>query len=448
MEGKGERDSWSGQLGFILAASASAVGLGNLWRFPSCAAKYGGGIYILFYIIIAATLGVALINTEISIGRLTRLSPSRAFRQMSRHWSWIGILGMIIPAIILPYYCVVGGWVTKYCFDSFAAFFTETSSDFGALVAGFAEEGACTFVFAAATMAFVFLGVRGGIEKSNKFMMPALLLLIMGVVVFVIFQDGMGEGLKYYLVPDVSRLCIDGEFSWTMLAKTIFAALSQVVFSLGLAMGIMITYGSYVQKEDSIPQAGKRIVFCDTFVALMAGIIVIPPALMFGGADMAMKAGPGLMFESLPKVFAAMPCARLVALSFFLLVFFAALTSSISIAETVTSSICDWLRIKRTTGAIITSAILVLGAIPTVITIDFLEWSDFSVNAILLPVVSFFTCIFIGWIVGPKTILDEMGEGVPFGSRFYSFTMRWAAPVLISVVFVTTLLSGLKVISL
>lgn len=448
MEDNGERASWSGQLGFILAASASAVGLGNLWRFPSCAAKYGGGVFILVYVILAATLGVALLNTEIAIGRATRLSPSRAFRQMRRHWAWIGVLGMIVPAVILPYYCVVGGWVTKYCADSFAAFFTEVNPDFGALIDGVADEGICTFVFAAATMALVFLGVRTGIEKSNKFMMPALLLLVIGVAVFVLFQDGMGEGLRYYLVPDFSRLGTDGSFSWTMLAKTIFAALGQMVFSLGIAMGILITYGSYVRKEDSIPKAGMRIVFCDTFVALVAGIVVIPPALKFGGVDMAVKAGPGLMFDALPKVFAAMPCSRIVALAFFILVFFAAITSSISIAETVTSSICDWLRVKRSTGGIITSAIAVFGAIPSVITLDFLEWSDFAANAVLLPIGAFSICVFIGWIAGPRTVLDEMGEGVPFGPRFYSFIMRWAAPILIAVVFVTSILAGLNVISL
>ena len=444
----GGRASWSGQLGFILAAAGSAVGLGNVWRFPSCAAKYGGGVFILIYVVMAATLGLALINTEMAIGRATRLSPSRAFRQMRRHWSWIGVLGMIVPAIILPYYCVVGGWVVKYCADSFMSLFTEVESNFGALVGGMAEEGTCTFVFAAATMAMVFLGVRGGIEKANKFMMPALLILVLGVAAFVLLQDGMGEGLKYYLVPDFSRLSVDGVFSWTKLAKTVFAALGQMVFSLGIAMGIMITYGSYARKEDSIPKAGKRIVFCDTFVALMAGIVVIPPALKFGGVEMAEKAGPGLMFESLPNVFGAMPCSSLVALAFFVLVFFAALTSSISIAETVASSICDWLHVKRFTGAMITSAIAFLGAIPSVLTIDFLDWSDFAANAVLLPIGAFATCAFVGWVAGPKIVLDELGPNVPFGRRFYSFVMRWAAPILIAIVFVTSILAGLKLISI
>lgn len=428
------RATWTGQLGFVIAAAASAVGLGNIWRFPTTAAKYGGGVFLAIYAILTATLGVALLATEIAIGRKTRLSPSKCFGPAgggSAKWSAVGWLGTLIPAVILPYYCVVGGWVLKYL--------VNFHTDFNGFLADDVSEGVWTFVFGSAVIALILLGVRKGIELSNKILMPALLFLMLGIALFIILGMDSGAGLKYFLLPSVERLSADGSFSFLSLGKCILAAMGQMFFSLSIAMGIMITYGSYVPKDTSIPRAAARIALCDTFVAVVAGVIVIAGAFASAQPEAIEKAGPGLLFDALPKVFTWLPLGRYVAFAFFALVFFAALTSAISIAETVTASFCDATGAGRKKGALVAYAWIILGAAPCVLDINILDRADFAANNLLMPVCAFLTCIWVGYVKKPVWILDELGLSSPIIRRAYSILIRYLAPALILLIFATQL---------
>ena len=428
-----KRSSWSGHLGFVLAAAASAIGLGNLWRFPANAAGHGGGVFLLVYVLLTVLFGIPLLVTEISLGRRTRRSPSRTFRKLNRRWWGVGALAMLIPAIILPYYCVVGGWVTRYFV---ASLFGGTDTiDFMAWSGDAASVGAHSLAFLGATMALILLGVRKGIENSNKVMMPALLVLTFAIAAYVALSPSCLQGLKYYALPDFSRLGGAGG-----MGKTVLAAMGQMFFSLSIAMGIMITYGSYVPKGDSIPKAAGRIAICDTLVALLAGVIIIPSAFAFGGAELAQTGGVGLMFVSLPKIFAAMPFGRVVGAAFFTLVLFAALTSAISIAETVASSICDFTLWSRRKGAIVTFAWALAAGLPSVLSMRALEASDFLADLVLMPICAFLTCIVVGWVAGPKVVLDEIGEHRRPVRAAYSFFIRYLAPLFIAIVFVSGLL--------
>ena len=434
---KTKRDSWSGQLGFIIAASASAVGLGNLWRFPSYAATYGGGIFLLTYLLLFLGFGVFLLITEIAIGRATRLSPIEAFRKLNQRWIFVGWLGTVIPFLIMPYYGVIGGWCLKYLGQYF---FAGTAPDFDQAVGNAPEAVTMMLLFAAMTFAFIWFGVQKGVERSNKVMMPALLTLTVAMAVFVCCQSGARAGLKYYLVPDFSRLMVDGRFSPPLLGKMLLAGMGQMFFSLSIAMGIMITYGSYVPEETHMPKSAFQIGFCDTLVAFVAGIIIVPPVFAFGGEALAKTAGPGLMFVSLPQVFAQMPCTRLVAVAFFTLVLFAALTSNISLCETCVASLCDRTGINRRIGTVAVAVYAALAAIPSAVSLGFLDKVDYFANNILMPVCAFSTCIFIGWIVGPDFVRYEAtkhGRHRMFGFGYYRVLIRYLAPLMFVAIFLS-----------
>lgn len=432
-----DRGSWSGQLGFVISAAASAVGLGNLWRFPANAATYGGGIFLLTYLLLFFGFGVFMLITEISIGRATRLSPIEAFRKLNRRWVFVGWLGTVIPFLIMPYYGVIGGWCLKY----FAEYlFVGSAPDFGAVTGNAAESVFMMAVFAFLTFVFVWFGVEKGVERSNKVMLPALLFLVLGVAAFVLCQPESRPGLKFYFVPDFSRLCADGSFSPMLLGKMILAALGQMFFSLSIAMGIMITYGSYVPEATHMPKSAFHIGFCDTVVAFLAGLIIIPPVFAFGGEELARSAGPGLMFVSLPQVFAQMPCSRMVALAFFLLVLFAALTSNISLCETCVASLCDRTGLKRRTGTLLVAVYTVTAGLPSAISLGFLDKADYLTNNVLMPVCAFSTCIFIGWIAGPDFVRYEAtkhGRHRMFAFGYYRILIKYLAPVMFAAIFIS-----------
>ena len=301
---KEKRASWSGSLAFVLAASASAVGLGNLWRFPYLAAKYGGGVFIAVYLLLSLTLGFTLLVTEIALGRYSRQSQLTAFRQLGHpRWNFLGVLSTIIPLFILPYYNVIGGWVVKY----FAAYVKLVSGGgglenpqafFESFIAAPWDPFVCMLLFTVVTCAVIIIGVKNGIEKANLVMMPILLVMACCIAVYVAMLPGAGEGIRFYLIPDFS--------SCDNIGKVVLGAMGQMFYSLSLAMGIMITYGSYMRRCDSVPKASVRIVAADTFVAVLSGFMIIPVVVMFatasGGGRAAIDAGPGLMFVTLPKV--------------------------------------------------------------------------------------------------------------------------------------------------
>ena len=447
------RAGWSGSLAFVLAAAASAIGLGNLWRFPYLAAKYGGGVFIAVYLGLSLTLGLALLVTEIAIGRASRQSQLTAFQALGHpRWHFLGVMATVVPLFILPYYDVIGGWVVRY-FRAYAALaaggggIADPQAFFDSFVAAPWEPFVCMAVFAAAASAVVTMGVRNGIEKANLVMMPALLAMAVGLSAYVAFQPGAIAGIRYYLVPDFS--------SCGCVGKVVLGAMGQMFYSLSLAMGIMITYGSYMRKGDSVQGAAARIVAADTFVAVLSGFMVIPMVVLFaassgaeGGATI--DAGPGLMFVTLPRVFASLgPSGAWLGLVFFLLVLFAALTSAISMTEACVAAVCDYFGIsRRRSVAVVLAWTVAIGSLSAFgygrwawirpFGLSALEFFDSAMN-LLTPVVAALTCVFAGWVYGPWRILGECAaEGRRARARaFYSVMVRYVAPALVVAILVS-----------
>ena len=479
-----KRASWSGQMAFVLAAAASAIGLGNLWRFPYLAAQYGGGTFILIYLLLVVTLGFTLMTTEISIGRMTQQSQLTAYSKLHTGWGFIGLLGTVIPVLIVPYYCVIGGWVIKY-FTAYFQMVTTGANPFlneagemasGAYFGSFISSNFAPFgygmLFILICALVIVLGVKNGIEKSNAILMPLLFIFAIGISIYVCCLPGAGAGIKYYLVPNMDSLRAIGEdgaahFSIAQLAKTILGAMGQMFYSLSLAMGIMITYGSYMRKEDSIEKSVRRIEIFDTLIAVIAGLMIIPVVHMFAvktGTPVkeAMNAGPGLMFITLPNVFADFGrMGAWVGMIFFLLVIFAALTSAISLYEACVASVCDLLNMKRRNATFFMffviaflAAFSALGYGPwekvTLFKMPFLDFFDFITNSVLMPIVAAATCIFVGWVLKPRAIEDEIlfGEKRFVSAGLYNVMVKYVAPVLITAILVSEICRGLAAIGI
>ncbi|MDU6010741.1 MAG: sodium-dependent transporter [Slackia sp.] len=438
------RSTWSGKWMFILAAAASAVGLGNMWRFPYLAAKYGGGMFLLTYVVLVFTFGVSMLILEISLGRRTKLSAIGAFSHFGRKYLPIGILASLVPFIITPYYSIIGGWVTKYTF----AYIAEPSAVTGdGYFAGFITSPVSSFVFMAIFMAATFivvaLGVKGGIEKANLVMMPALIVMAIALSVYTLTLPGAIDGLLYYVTPDFSK------FSPELL----IGALGQMFYSLSLAMGIMITYGSYLEKKEDIVQSSARIAGFDLLVSFLAGLMIVPTSFVaLGGGDaVAEKAGPSLMFGTLPQLFDSLGAAgQAVGLVFFLLVLFAALTSAISLVEACTSIVHDATHWTRTKSMVVTMVAIFLGGIfinlgynhlsfiqPLGEGSSILDLADFLSNSVIMPIVALFTCLLVGWFVKPQQFIEEIKDGSAFkAAGAWTVMIKYIAPVLVAIILV------------
>ena len=442
-----ERSNFTGKIGFVLAAAGSAVGLGNIWRFPYLAAKYGGGIFLLVYIALAVTFGFALMIAEIAIGRKTGLSAIEAFKSLNKKYAFVGWLAAIVPAIILPYYSVIGGWVVKYlaAFISGGAAATAGDTYFGGFISSTGEPILWFMVFLGITALVVLCGVEKGIEKVSKWMMPILVVLSLVVAIYGVCMPGAIEGVKYYILPDF------GKFS----ATTVLAAMGQLFYSMSLAMGIMITYGSYMKKEVSLESSVTQIELFDTGIAFIAGLMIIPAVFTFsGGTPEALGKGPSLMFVTLPKVFETMAGGTFVGAVFFLLVLFAALTSSISLMETVVSIVCDKAKIDRKMACLIVFIFSVaVGLLSTlgygiwaevkIIGLQFLDFFDFISNSVLMPVVAFFTCIFVGYVIKPKAIEEEVELSGKFKRKaLFNAIIKYVAPVCIVLILISSVLDA------
>ena len=448
-----KRSSFSGKIGFVLAAAGSAVGLGNLWRFPYLAARYGGGIFLLVYLILAVTFGFTLMIAEISLGRKTGLSAIGAFQKLNRKYSFIGYLAALVPIIILPYYSVIGGWVIKY-FSAFISGQTQAAAQDGYFEAFIGQTGQPIMwlaIFVLATAVVVFLGVEKGIEKASKALMPLLVLLTVGIAIYSVCLPGAWEGLVYYVKPDLKH------FSFT----TVVAAMGQLFYSMSLAMGIMITYGSYMKKEVNLEKSVTQIEFFDTGIAFFAGMMIVPAVFVFNGGDgAAINAGPGLMFVTLPKVFNSMPMGTVVGALFFVLVLFAALTSSISLMETIVSIVQDKLHWGRRISTIVVTLFTLAVALPSSLGfghwsgiqplgMSFLDFFDFISNSILMPIVAFLTCIFVGFVVKPKTVIDEVKINSSFRrEKLFVIMIQYIAPVCLIIILVSSILNALGIITI
>ncbi len=450
---KEKRSSFTGKIGFVLAAAGSAVGLGNIWRFPYLAAKYGGGIFLLVYLVLAVTFGFSLMCAEIMLGRKTGKSAIHAFGELNKKWGFIGGLVSLVPILILPYYSVIGGWVTKYfaVFVSGGAAASAENGFFGSFISSTVEPIVWFLVFIGLTALVVILGVEKGVEKVSKVMMPVLVILTICIAVYIMFMPGAMEGVIYYIKPDFSKFSV----------TTVLAAMGQLFYSMSLAMGIMITYGSYMKKDVSIESSVRNIEIFDTGIAFLAGLMIVPAAYMFYGGDTEqLKAGPTLMFDTLPKVFDTMPGGAIIGAVFFLMVLFAALTSSISLMETVVSIFRDkfgWGR--KFTCIVVFIGCVVLG-IPSslgfgvwdfisVAGLSILDMFDFISNSVLMPIVAFLTCIFIGYVVKPEMFIEEAEFSCEFKSKkLFRVMIKYVAPVFIVLILITSILSVLGIMSI
>ena len=459
-----QRSSFSNSIGFVLAAAGSAVGLGNIWRFPYLAAKDGGGLFLLVYIILALTFGFALLITEIAIGRKTKESPLTAYSKINSKWGFLGILSFVVPFIIYPYYCVIGGWVMKYMFSYLAFQGTVTVADgfFTGFITAQWQPIFYTVLFAILCFIIVYKGVEHGIEKYSRILMPVLVVIVLFIAIYSLFithTDANGvtrtglQGAAVYFVPSFEGI------TFKKFLYIILDAMGQLFYSLSIAMGIMVTYGSYMKKEENLVKSVNQIEIFDTGIAVLAGMMIIPAVYAFSGTE-GMSAGPGLMFITLPKVFNSLgKFGDFIGLIFFVMVLFAALTSAVSILEAITSSMMDkfkWSRKKSTlimaASTFVISILVCLGynvfyfdlKFPNGSVGQILDVLDYASNNILMPIVGLLTCILIGWIAKPKTTIDEITlNGEKFGRKtLYVVMIKVVAPILLFII----LLTGLGVI--
>ena len=453
MEGKQKRSTFTGSLGFVLAAAGSAVGLGNIWRFPYLAAKDGGGVFLLCYLVLALTFGFALLTTEITIGRKTGQSALTAYGVIHKKFKWVGVFACLVPFLILPYYCVIGGWILKYlaAFVSGEAAAAAADGYFTGFITAQWEPLIWFVIYMLATSFVVYKGVNNGIERLSKVLMPLLLVLIVGISVFSLtlkHTDAAGvtrtglQGMAIYVIPSFEGM------TFGKLANVLMDAMGQLFYSISVAMGIMVTYGSYVKKEENLVKSVNRIEFFDTLVAFLAGMMIVPAVYTFMGTE-GMAAGPSLMFVALPKVFQAMGgIGTVVGIVFFVMVVFAALTSSVSVMEAIVAGVVDKMGLERKKATLVVGALaILLGivvclgynvlyfelALPNGSVGQVLDVMDYASNYVLMPVVAIATCILVGWVVKPKSIIDEITlGGVKFNrEKLYVVMVKYVTPVML-----------------
>ncbi len=437
METAETRGGFSSRLGFILATAGAAVGLGNLWRFPYLAEEYGGGIFLLVYLILVVTFGVAMLITELAIGRRTGKSCFDALMDLCGKHPVIGWVATLVPLIIVPYYCVIGGWVTKYFADYAVGSGSDLATDgFFSAFSSMSLDGLFDspvpwfLIYAGLTILVVVFGVEKGIERISKILMPALFVILIAICVYMLTLPGISEGLSYYLTPDFDKLSF----------KTIAGAMGQLFYSLSIAMGITIAYGSYMRKQENIEKSAYTIALTDTSVAFLAGLMVVPAVIVFGGGNI--TSGPGLMFQTMPLVFDTMPAGDAVGAAFFLLTLFAALTSSIALMEAVVSVLRDRWHIPRVRAcAIVGILIIALGMLSCLgygpldaiqpLGMAFLDFFDFITNSVMMPLVALITCVLIGYVVKTRYVVEEVeSSGCEFRTKsLYHVMVRYVCPV-------------------
>ena len=456
MEHHEKRSTFSGKLGFVLSAAGASVGLGNIWRFPYLAAKYGGGIFLLIYIILALTFGYTMIVAETALGRMTRKSPVGAYHSFGKS-KWLslgGWMNAIIPVLIVPYYSVIGGWVIKYLAGYVMGQGSELAADgyFGSFISNGVSTEICFIVFTIFTVGIIYAGVQNGVERVSKLMMPILVVLSVVIAVYSVTRPGAMEGVKYLLIPRPEN------FSW----MTVVAAMGQMFYSLSIAMGILVTFGSYMKKDVSIEESTKNVEIFDTAIAIMAGLMIIPAVFAFsGGEPDTLQAGPSLMFITIPKVFDSMGMGRIVGILFFLLVLCAALTSSIALTESAVSTFQDELGWGRRKATVIIAVIMVLlGSLSSlgygplecvkVMGMQFLDFFDFLTNSIMMPIAALATCLLISKVIGIKKIEEEMLlEGGAFKrKKVFDFMIQYLCPIFAAIILFSSVANALGWISM
>ena len=451
-----KRSMFSGKLGFVLSAAGASVGLGNIWRFPYLAAKYGGGIFLLVYIILALTFGYTMIMAETTLGRMTKKSPVGAFRSFGKK-KWMtagGWINAIIPILIVPYYSVIGGWVIKYLAEYVMGHGSQLAEDgyFSAFISNGVSAELCFVIFAVVTVLIIYAGVQNGIERVSSVMMPILVVLSVIIAIYSISRPGALEGVKYFLVPNLEN------FSW----MTVVSAMGQMFYSLSIAMGILVTFGSYMKKEISIEDSTRNVEIFDTAIAIMAGLMIIPAVFAFSGGDPEqLQAGPSLMFITIPKVFENMGFGTLVGILFFLLVLCAALTSSIALTESAVSTFQDELKWSRKKATLIVGVImLVLGSLSslgygplagvTIIGMQFLDFFDFLTNSVMMPIAAIATCVFVSKVVGLQKIEEEvlLENGTFRRKKIFNCMIQYLCPIFAAIILISSVANAFGWISM
>lgn len=455
MDKKAKNSKFSSRLGYVLAVAGSAVGLGNIWRFPYLAAKYGGGIFLLVYLILTVSFGYVLIVSETALGRMTQKSPIGAFKSFGQGiWYKIGgWINAIIPILIVPYYSVIGGWVIKYFVEYIKGNVNTLAQDnyFNNFISDSFNVEFWFIIFALFAFITILGGVKNGIERSSKIMMPILVVLAIMVVIYSVTRPGAIEGVKYFLIPNFEDFSI----------MTIVAAMGQMFYSLSIAMGILYTYGSYLEKDVDIEKSTKQVELFDTAIAILAGLMVIPAVFAFSTeAAESLQAGPSLMFITLPKVFASMGAGTIAGILFFLLVFFAALTSAISLLETSVSSLSQQFHISRNKAIVIMAFVMLAFGTTSclgygvwnfisIFGMAFLDFYDFLTNSIMMPIAALATCILIIKVVGFQKIIDEVKISSPFKrEKMYVFFMKYLASFFLIIILLSSVASVLGIISM
>lgn len=454
MEKKNKRSSFSSKLGFVLSAAGSAVGLGNIWRFPYLAAKYGGGIFLLVYLLLVMSFGYTMIIAESALGRMTRKSPVGAYLHFGRDWMFRagGWINAVIPILIVPYYSVIGGWVCKYLFGYLRGDVSVLASDtyFSGFI-GSSQAEPWFQLFSLLTMLVIYMGVQNGIERVSTLMMPVLVVLAVIISVYAITRPGALSGVKYFLIPNPKN------FSW----MTVVAAMGQMFYSLSIAMGILVTFGSYMKDDLSIEAATTHVEIFDTAIAVLAGLMIIPAVFAFSGGDPGvLKAGPSLMFITMPKIFASMGFGRPAGIIFFLLVLFAALTSAIALAESAVSTFQDELHWGRKRASLVLFIIIaLLGSLSAlgygplamvkIVGMQFLDFFDFLTNSVMMPLAAMATCLLIVRVIGVDKIAAELTKnGALFQRRaVFNFMIKYLCPFFVAIILFSSLASVFGLIS-
>ena len=450
------RSMFSGKLGFVLSAAGASVGLGNIWRFPYLAAKYGGGIFLLIYILLALTFGYTMIVAETSLGRMTRKSPVGAYASFTKSHTLKagGWINAIIPILIVPYYSVIGGWVIKYLFEYICGNGTKLAEDgyFSMFISDGVSAEICFIVFALITLTIIFAGVRNGIERVSKFMMPILVVLSVIIAIYSVTRPGALKGIQYFLVPNLEN------FSW----MTVVSAMGQMFYSLSIAMGILVTFGSYMKKETSIEDSTRNVEIFDTAIAIMAGLMIIPAVFAFSSGDPnTLQAGPSLMFITIPKVFASMGLGTVVGILFFVLVLFAAVTSSIALTESAVSTFEDELHWNRKKSTVVIGIImLVLGTLSSlgygpldavkILGMQFLDFFDFLTNSVMMPIAAIATCLLVSRVIGVDRIEKEMTQesGTFRRKKIFVMMIKYLCPVFAAIILISSVMNAFGLISM
>ena len=453
---KQKRSAFSGKIGFVLSAAGASVGLGNIWRFPYLAAKYGGGIFLLVYIVLAVTFGYTMIVAETALGRMTHKSPVGAFGAFGKKGGlrFGGWINAVIPILIVPYYSVIGGWVIKYLAEYIRGNGTKLAEDgyFGSFISNGVSTELCFVIFCLITLAIIYAGVQNGIERVSKMMMPVLVVLSVVIAIYSVTRPGAIAGVKYFLVPNVKN------FSW----MTVVAAMGQMFYSLSIAMGILITFGSYMKKDTSIEDATRNVEVFDTAIAIMAGLMIIPAVFAFSGGDPdTLQAGPSLMFITIPKVFANMGLGTGVGILFFLLVLFAALTSSIALTESAVATFEDELGWGRKKSTVVIGLIMIgLGTLSSlgygplgfvkILGMQFLDLFDFLTNSVMMPIAAFVTSLLVSRVVGIDKIEEEIrhGESKFRRKKIFVVMIKYLCPIFALIILLSSVANAFGWISM